>query len=531
MSSPLQFLAPTNPKHLPADKHLVHSKGTAGLVGWIIHLNEFLRPFGLAGQEFADGVYHDIPPPDINAVFAPSLRRTLPPAINMTTPHESHVPAPPTHPTNPGRDLEEELREENGTGGGGQTSMAPATPLSTRAPLHSFSAATALPPPRPPAFALPKYEKDANGELTANGAVAFRKAHEAHEVSLTAFLNLRLVLFTYILAQMTTSSTDALKLNRMYINASADNDLCMLRIALEQTHSSNSLVVSLDTFTNVTSAKQGPDTLTTFLTQVAVNIAALKAAFASPSHPDFISIKSLHLATILAGINATQFQAYLDKLSLEPSLHHMDQLDVTQVTAELTTFANNKVARSTNAKTINPPNQEMSLQQAQKLVKEHKLKQQQQQTTTGNALINASPTPNENNNNKTSLWTEAHPHSRPSRDTPGPGNINEPHCPHCAKINRIYNNHGHGTLKACSDVRSPPQQQHSLMTNLLALMNGTASQQQQDSMTAFMDASCFDASALAAMNSGLGASVADADADDEARRAVSAAGGGGAPKN
>jgi len=244
---------------------------------------------------------------------------------------------------------------------------------------------------------------------------------------------------------MTTSSTDALKLNRMYINASADNDLCMLRIALEQTHSSNSLVVSLDTFTNVTSAKQGPDTLTTFLTQVTVNIAALKAAFASPSHPDFISIKSLHLATILAGINPTQFQAYLDKLSLEPSLHHMDQLDVTQVTAELTTFANNKVARSTNAKTINPPNQEMSLQQAQKLVKEHKLKQQQQQqqqqTTTGNALINASPTPNNNNNNNnnTSLWTEAHPHSRPSsRDTPGPkllrpfltagGNPKKMHC-------------------------------------------------------------------------------------------------------
>ena len=109
MSSPLQFLAPTNPKHLPADKHLVHSKGTAGLVGWLINLTELLRPFGLAGQEFADGVYHDIPPPDINAVFTPSLRRTLPPAINMTTPYESHVPAPPTHPTNPGRDLEEEL--------------------------------------------------------------------------------------------------------------------------------------------------------------------------------------------------------------------------------------------------------------------------------------------------------------------------------------------------------------------------------------------------------------------------------------
>jgi hypothetical protein len=60
------------------------------------------------------------------------------------------------------------------------------------------------------------------------------------------------------------------------------------------------------------------------------------------------------------------------------------------------------------------------------------------------------------------------------------------------------------------------------------MMAGSATQHQLDSLNAFADASCFDASVLSSMNTGIGASVPDADADEEARRAC---GGGPVPKN
>ena len=527
MPSPSLFLVPTNPKQLPESQHLTNSKGSAGVTTWMALVIDAGRSFGLALKEFETGIYHDPEYPDIHAVFLPPPYRPQQPAGQPTTLLANHTPVPTPRSTNLGRDLDEELPEEN------TATVNPAITVPTR---------PTTPPPDPyqvhPVYKFPKYEKDRKtGELTANGLIAYRKACEVFEESITGMNNLRLALFTFLLANMTKSSTDALKLNATYIQASEDQDVVQLRTAINETHSQASLMLSLATFNSVTSAKQGSETLTAFFTKVAVLIGALSAAFASPSNPDFISIKSLHIATIFAGINAAHFQAYLDKLSLDSSLTHMDDLTVQQVTAALTTHDNNRMARESNAKTHNPPNQDMSLQQAQKLVTEHKLKQQQlqQQTNTGNALINTSPAPKNNSNNdkgRSPAWSEDHPHSHPRRPTPGPGNITQPHCPHCAKNNFIHNFHGHGDLKPCSDLPTSPQAtaQAALMTNLLALVNGTASQHQQDSMAAFMDASVFDASALAAMNSGLGASVADADADAEARRAVSAA-GGGAPKN
>jgi hypothetical protein len=63
---------------------------------------------------------------------------------------------------------------------------------------------------------------------------------------------------------------------------------------------------------------------------------------------------------------------------------------------------------------------------------------------------------------------------------------------------------------------------------MVAMLQGSATQNQLDCLDAFADASCFDASILASMNTGIGASVSDADADDEARRACA---GGTDPKN
>ena len=155
--------------------------------------------------------------------------------------------------------------------------------------------------------------------------------------------------------------------------------------------------------------------------------------------------------------------------------------------------------------TYTTTNTTLPLQHAQPLVTKHNKKQQQQQQQHISALIN-----------------------RSSRNNPSPGNINQPHCPHCALNGHIRNNHGHGTLKPCSDTRTASDEQQALLSNFVALMNGTASQHQRDSLNVSMDSSIFDASTLASMNSGLGAPVPDADAADEARRVR---GGGHAPKN
>jgi hypothetical protein len=343
--------------------------------------------------------------------------------------------------------------------------------------------------------------------------------------------NLRVVCFAFILAQMSQASHDALKLNGTFARASAEHDLVLLREAVEETHSSTSLMQSMQAFTNATTAKQGSGSLTDYFTKVSLLVGALSSAFASPSHPDFISIKSLHLAIIFAGINTVQFQAYLDKLSLDPSLTHLDQLDLPTVTSTLTTFANNQQARASNSKTTNLSSPEMTLQQAQQIVKSHnKKQQQQQQSTAGNALINTSPTTH-NTTTKPSLWTEQYPHTHARRTTPGPGKPHEKHCPHCAKVGHIYNNHGHSNLPPCKDIRptaTTSADQTAVLANLVAMMAGSATQHQLDSLNAFADASCFDASVLASMNTGIGASVSDADADEEARRAC---GGGPVPKN
>jgi hypothetical protein len=357
--------------------------------------------------------------------------------------------------------------------------------------------------------------------------------------------NLRVVCFAFILAQMSQASRDALKLNGTFARASAEHDLVLLREAVEETHSSTSLMQSMQAFTNATAAKQGSGSLTDFFTRVSLLVGALSSAFASPSHPDFISIKSLHLAIIFAGINTNQFQAYLDKLSLDPSLTHLDQLDLPTVTSTLTTFANNQQARASNSKTTNLSSPEMTLQQAQHIVKSHnKKQQQQQQSTAGNALINTSPTThntttttttNNNNTNTTntkhSLWSESYPHTHARRTIPGPGNPDEKHCSHCAKVGHIYNKHGHSDLPPCKDIRptaTTSVDQLSVLANMVAMLQGSATQNQLDCLDAFADASCFDASILASMNTGIGASVSDADADDEARRACA---GGTDPKN
>jgi hypothetical protein len=375
--------------------------------------------------------------------------------------------------------------------------------------------------------------------------ITYRKAHEAYETSLINMHNLRMACFAFILANMTQSSLDALKLDtKSFSLASEQHDLVLLRSAVESTHSTSSLIAGLTLFNTITSAKQGNESLTTFFTKTSLLVTALALTFASPTNPKFISIKALHIAIIFAGINANHFQPYLDKLSLDTSLTHMDQLEVSQVTAALTTFDLNRTSRAANNNTTQHPNSDMSLKQAQRLVMEHNAKHQQQQSNTGNALINSSPTTNNNTNKKDTTntttpnttntdprrcqWSTEHPHTWVTRTSPGPGNINLPHCPHCALNGHILNNHGHGTLKPCSDIRTASDEQQALLSNFVALMNGTASQHQRDSLNVFMDSGIFDASALASMNSGLGAPVPDADADEEARRAC---GGGPAPKN
>ena len=547
MSSTNSFLVPTNPKLLPQAQHLVHSTGTNGVTTWLDLLRDFLRLFGPAGKEFADGVYHDPVPPSSTDTFPQPVRRSPKPTRPASPNRLSHIPVSIHRQTNLDHDLTMELPEENAAGGG-----APVPPIPASAPTHP-SRATTTPLPTNPIHpvGLLKYEQDTSGVLTPQGMTAFRQAYVAYESNLLNLNNLRAACFTFVLSNMSQSSIDALKLNDHFAHASEHHDLVELRHAIEDSHKSTSLMIAIDVFANVTKAKQGSGSLTDFFTRVAVLVRALASAFASPTNPNVISIQALHLAIIFAGINTNHFQAYLDKLSLDPTLKHMDDLTVPSVTSALILFDNNRQTRETNAKATNHPSSDMSLKQAQKIINEHKNNKQQQQPQAGNALVNASTNATNNNtttNKPPSEWTPTHPHSRPRRSTPGPGNIRRPHCTHCAKNNWIFNNHGLSKDDPCTDIRptatdqqstAAAQQpnavtQQSLVTQFAAMMHhlqGHTPADQADEIAelqSFMNSPIFDASSLRAFGTAPGAAVPDADIDEEARRAC---GGGPAPKN
>ena len=508
------IVIPTNPsvKHLSPDKLLDSTKGLPALYVWLKDMTTVFIPYGTAKTEFFDQQYAVHEPPKADDVFVSRPRTTFPPDRSAIS-----FGAPPMSPTNLDTDFAAETGQLDPSRSSGQ-------PLSG-----------------PPSFY--KYDQDSAGTLSAEGIRDFRKAFVAWENLCQHHENLRQAAIACVITHMTEATIQALSLTPNYQRALKANDLIFLRLAIEEVFQGSSVIVSFASLTNLMTLRQEASALSAYQATVNGQADLFKAAFGTKENPEYVKVDTLIAAFTILGVKPSLSDALLDQIAVDTTVTSIHDLTTAKVNALLTTISNTVATRAENAKLINPTtNTTMSLQQAQKLVKEHNKTKQQQQSNTGNALINTSPTTTTNNNNtnkksitnttnndpKRCQWSKEHPHTWVTRPSPGPGDINLPHCHHCAKINLILNNHGHGTLKPCSDIRTASDEQQALLSNFVALMNGTASQHQRDSLNVFMDSGIFDASALASMNSGLGAPVPDADADEEARRAC---GGGPAPKN
>ena len=386
--------------------------GAVGFLQFIDQLRRHFVPFHPYGQAFLTGV--DEPP--------------LPPHEDALRTTQQPIPSTPaslksTGIPRPNRTLADDLANESAAGGG------PA-PVPTATTTDTKFTGTTAEQPAPKASFL--YEHNENGiGLTKDGYKAFDAAYRIYEQELKLYDNAQLTFVAWLPTQMKPNAVDALEASPLFNPFLSSPNIAHFRKLLDSVFNKPSTIRSIADFTALHNNAMHPsDTTTVYTNRLRAKITALRSTYESISHPGYISIDSIHLSCLLAGLRP-EYKPLVDQLIIgDTSIH---TLTTTYVEERIRAYEldQQSYASATNRNNNNNNNRSRHINITTQPITQ--------------ALITTTA----------SHWTLSHPHTKPRGTGAGPGDVKRPHCLHCAQNGHVYNNHGfEGAAKGplCHDL-------------------------------------------------------------------------------
>ena len=369
--------------------------GAVGFLQFLTHMGRHLLPFYPHGQAFVTGV-------DAHRPRRPQPHDRIP----TTAPTGENTPSTPAPTERPNRALIEELD--------------PSLSADLTAPTPTRRASTtADDPPQDDDFL---FEHDPAGQLSKSGRKAYDAATAEFTTDLKYYELVQRTFISWTITQMKQNAVDALEAAPAFHDILALPNIAAFRKLLDGLFNRTSNLRSISDFSNLTTHRmQQKETSTEYSTGLRTKVNAFMSTFQSPDHPNHVHIDTLHSSLLLAGLRA-EYKPLVDQLiagTNNISTFTAASLEDRVRTFELDLQAYNSVTKST---TTNPANNPAN----------NRNKNRNTNPTT-QALLTPSVQ---------SLWSPTHPHTKSAGNGSGPGDANLPHCPHCAKNLRVYNNHG-----------------------------------------------------------------------------------------
>ena len=371
-----------NPTVYPELTAFLPSQGQGAYTNWLRNLAIFLLAFNTPGQEFDTG----IPDPPIPPLQQ-ALRKLDPPAA-------SHKPktSKPTTASPPAEDSDD--------------------------PTSEPAEADQDEDDSPQQYLYAHIKNSSN--LTAAGWIAFDSDTKDYNRLLEKYIQDQRNLIAFIFANLSVDARTILRNNDQYRILLNKPNAAALRRLCDKSFSHHNILGSLASFSSLRDIKLTTTPASLFdATQVAID--ALISSYCTPDMPDYISIKSIHVSTLLAALPPS-FKPLVDTIILGDV--PITSLTVPDTRKRILDWTANQVLYSHNKTTHTKTNTNTNTNTPKP-----------SPAATGSlALLTTDDKPK-------SQWTPAKPHARP-KGTGGPGDPTKPHCSHCALNGWIFNNHG-----------------------------------------------------------------------------------------